>query len=407
MRSTAFTPHALQSKTSELSARPQRLLVALLELRIQGEEHVERLCDVAVDWDVEDGTDYARVGDCVDIEICRRQLNACEFLFHLGAPHLHEGLDVRHRLGVVDVGRRVAPVQLGDALYPVGHLLRMLRRVVDVRDRGGLKRGLGGDCSELQVQHGRICLLCRGLVEHCEAESILLAIRTWDLEEGVNLSDGWDVLRDEGLQLGFQLDGLRLVSSDVLEQLSDFIADLKVGIVHGVVSLHLAILLLLLVIFRGGVRVLLVVLPRGRSNLHLLLPWLGRRHMSLLDLACLLHSLGRTIILLDRLRAAHIDCLIKVLVLNDLRLPLAGARVVSGLELIAEHQALFASLSLHGLIVIVFGGLRSSSCIRHRLVIRDFYLLVVRSVLDFGHALVGEELGGTSETSKTDDPIEC
>ena len=48
------------------------------------------------------------------------------------------------------------------------------------------------------------------------------------LQEGINVTNSWDVFRDERLQLEVQLNVLWLESGDVLEELLHFSANNKV-----------------------------------------------------------------------------------------------------------------------------------------------------------------------------------
>ena len=57
-----------------------------------------------------------------------------------------------------------------------------------------------------------------------------------DLDELINLTNGWDIIWDEGLQWRFQLQHFRVVLCDVLKQVLHFFADWQALILIWVVT---------------------------------------------------------------------------------------------------------------------------------------------------------------------------
>ena len=79
------------------------------------------------------------------------------------------------------------------------------------------------------------------LVDHRDAQGLVFAVRSRDFDEGVDLADGRDVGRDEGLQLRFEFVDFRDVAGqtgllrDVLEEVLHFCRDVQGFVVGGVV----------------------------------------------------------------------------------------------------------------------------------------------------------------------------
>mmetsp|Transcript_40522 Transcript_40522/g.65728 ORF Transcript_40522/g.65728 Transcript_40522/m.65728 type:complete len:232 (-) Transcript_40522:482-1177(-) len=196
-------------------------VLVVLEFREEGEEDVHRLYEVVVDGYIQDAADDAGVGLEVHIELGAGELGRCEQLLELVGPHLHQLLNVGHVFGVVYGGRGLVLMQLVDGRDPGGHGFGVLVGRVDVAHHHWLQVGLFGERSQLEVKYCWVGLICGWFVQNREALSVVLSIRSWDLDEGIDVPHGWDVVGDEGFDLSVQVDCVGLISPDVLEQLSD------------------------------------------------------------------------------------------------------------------------------------------------------------------------------------------
>ena len=93
-----------------------------------------------------------------------------------------------------------------------------------------------GDGAELQREHGRVGLHRGGLVERNQPEIVRLPVRARDLDEGVDVAHGRDVVGDEGAHPRLKLDVVRFVARDVLEELLNLGAHGQVGVLRRVVQ---------------------------------------------------------------------------------------------------------------------------------------------------------------------------
>lgn len=62
---------------------------------------------------------------------------------------------------------------------------------------------------------------------HLQPQIIRLPVGARHFDELVDVADGWNVVRNERLELPVQLDVVRFVPSDVLEQVPDLFRDLQ------------------------------------------------------------------------------------------------------------------------------------------------------------------------------------
>ena len=118
------------------------------------------------------------------MDTCCWNAGLFEHLLDLRRPLLHEPVDVGHRLGVVDRRRRLRAMQIGDVLDPLVDLLRALLAAVYLADLNRLGRGLLRYCAQLQLEDGGVALLCSRLVQHRQAQVLLLAVGPRHLARG-------------------------------------------------------------------------------------------------------------------------------------------------------------------------------------------------------------------------------
>mmetsp|Transcript_12849 Transcript_12849/g.32026 ORF Transcript_12849/g.32026 Transcript_12849/m.32026 type:complete len:419 (+) Transcript_12849:233-1489(+) len=206
-----------------------------LEVGVEREEHVQRLGERRVHGDVEQCAHDAHQLRQLGLQVGVRQLDRLEELLELRGPDLHEGLDVGHRLRVVHRRRRLVPVQVVDRGDPARDRLGVLLGGVDARHRHDVRAARLAHRAQLQLQHVGVGLQGGGLVELVQAEVVRLAVGPRHLDEGVDVADRGDVVGDEGAHLRLELDVVRLVAGDVLEELLDLAAHLEVGVLGGVV----------------------------------------------------------------------------------------------------------------------------------------------------------------------------
>lgn len=83
-----------------------------------------------------------------------------------------------------------------------------------ILDRFHYHRSLGcslGDGSQLKVQHSRIRLSSTRLIDHLCAQTMLLMVRSSNLDECINIADSRDIIRNERFKMCFQVLGQRCV----------------------------------------------------------------------------------------------------------------------------------------------------------------------------------------------------
>ena len=74
------------------------------------------------------------------------------------------------------------------------------------------------------------------LIQHGDTQVFLRSVGLRHLEERVHLTDCWNVVWNEGLQLRLQVDLLRLVPVDVLEDLLNVGRNLEICVHGGVIG---------------------------------------------------------------------------------------------------------------------------------------------------------------------------
>ena len=118
------------------------------------------------------------------------------------------------------------------------------------------------------------------LIQHRDAQVFLGTIGLGHLQEGVHFTHRRDVVGDEGLELSFEVDLLRLVAVDVLEDILHLLTHWQIRILRRVVGARNFLLLVVFVV---------IVALLARSLLGLAL--LGRQVASLGQLLLLLDSI--------------------------------------------------------------------------------------------------------------------
>mmetsp|Transcript_26249 Transcript_26249/g.67872 ORF Transcript_26249/g.67872 Transcript_26249/m.67872 type:complete len:345 (-) Transcript_26249:224-1258(-) len=178
--------------------------------------------------DVEQVADDLAEGWDVNVQVAARQAHLVEHVLHLGRPLLHKRLDLGHVLRVGHSGRRLVGVQLGHLLDPVVDACGVLGRVLNGPDLHKLGAARLGDVANLLVEHCRVALHRRWLVQHAQAQEVGLAVGPWHLDELIDVADRRDVIRDEALELDIKLVRPRLEAPNVLKQLAHLTAHVEV-----------------------------------------------------------------------------------------------------------------------------------------------------------------------------------
>eukprot|EP00754_Rhynchopus_humris_P000397 Rhum_TRINITY_DN10256_c0_g1::Rhum_TRINITY_DN10256_c0_g1_i1::g.37572::m.37572 len=207
-----------------------------LELRVQRQQHMHGLHEVAVARDIQQRTHHPHVLDHIQVDLRRRQRNLPrQQVLEVGRPHLQQRLQVRHWLRVVDLRAVLVLVQLLHVCDPLVDHLRARRGTLDA-GHALLAHTLLRVVGESERNDARVALVAARLVEHCEAEVAGVAVRARHLDEAVDVADGRDVVGDEGVQLRFHLDLVRLVHGDELEQVLDLLRHVEVVVLRRVVQ---------------------------------------------------------------------------------------------------------------------------------------------------------------------------
>jgi len=161
-----------------------------------------------------------------------------ESLFGLLGPFLHEFIHVGHVLAVVHHRQGLVIVHLANIFDPPGDFLGVLVGVFYALHYHVV---ILVSCAHvlLHVGHSDDCLILgvqAGLVQNIDAKRFSLAIGSRHFELGVNFSNRGNVVGDEGLQLGLQVDLLRLEIRDVDEQVLHFLRHIQISVLCGIIS---------------------------------------------------------------------------------------------------------------------------------------------------------------------------
>ena len=103
------------------------------------------------------------------------------------------------------------------AADPAGSFTWLLVRLIDrINAHRGRARNILA-LHVLELQYSFVFVVKAGLIKYANTQVLFLSVRFRHLKEGVDLSDSGDVVWDEGLELGFEVDLLWLVTLNVLE----------------------------------------------------------------------------------------------------------------------------------------------------------------------------------------------
>lgn len=241
-----------------------------------------------------------------------------ERLLHIWIELLHECVDVWHLLRVVHSRCRSGLMQLLHTVDPSRDFLRLLISTFDGLDVHGWSRSLVhvSLLDILELDQFVVVAVQARLIKHSDTKVFLSAVRFRHFKEGVHLSHTRDVFRNERLQLSVKINLLRLVAENVLKEVLDVRAHLKVSVLlrvigpwHCFLIIVFVVILILLSLLLQSVRLLVVLVLQW-----LLLLWQA------------LHSL--ILIRVDLLTVINFHCKIEVLILNimSLDIPLLAGR---------------------------------------------------------------------------------
>jgi len=114
-------------------------------------------------------------------------------------------------------------VQVLNAVNPPGNLLWLLVGRFDGVDVHG---GCADNILALDVfklEHSLVFVVKSRFVQHSNTQVFLGTVGLRHLHKGIDFADCGDVVRDERLDLGVQVDLLRLVAANILEDLSNLL----------------------------------------------------------------------------------------------------------------------------------------------------------------------------------------
>jgi hypothetical protein len=108
-------------------------------------------------------------------------------------------------------------VQILHTADPAADFARLLIRLIDRVDiNWGSARNILA-LNVFQFQYGLVFVIQTWFVKDSDTQVFLLSIWLWHLQESINFTNSWDVVRNEWLDLGFQINFLGLVSLNVLK----------------------------------------------------------------------------------------------------------------------------------------------------------------------------------------------
>ena len=114
-------------------------------------------------------------------------------------------------------------MQILHAADPAGHLTWFLVGLVDRVDINWSGARYILALHVLQLEHCLVLVVKTRLIEHRDTQIFLLTVRFGHLKEGIDFTDGGDVVRDEWLDLRLQVNFLGLVPLNVLKHLLELL----------------------------------------------------------------------------------------------------------------------------------------------------------------------------------------
>lgn len=190
-------------------------------------------------------------------------------------------------------------MQILHAIDPPRYVFRSLIRILYRLYAHGCSAHNVFTLDVLQLQNCFVLAVQGRLIQLSYTEVFLLPVRLRHLQAGVHLSHCWHVVWHERFQLRFQIDLLRFVSLDILEQFLNLRSNLQIGIFDWVV---------------GSRHVLIIV-----SVVLLVLPLIHSSSLAVLLLLLLLHLRGRLPrVLLGAANVIHINFVVFLLTLDFL-----------------------------------------------------------------------------------------
>jgi len=161
----------------------------------------------------------------VHINFRPREVNIFECCFHLWLPLFHQRVVVWHVLAVIYSRWRTSAVQILHCSNPPCNLLRLLISLLN-------RVNVHGSCTNhifalniFQFKHRFVFVVKSWFIQHNHTKIFLSSIWFGHFQECINFTDSWDVVRNEGLKLGFQVNLLRLVAINVLKDVLDFLTN--------------------------------------------------------------------------------------------------------------------------------------------------------------------------------------
>ena len=140
-------------------------------------------------------------------------------------------------------------MQVLNTIDPTRNFARFLVGIFDrVNIDGGSARHVLA-LNILQFQYCLVFVIKARFVKNGDTEVFLVAIGLGHLQESIDLSDSGDVVGDEGLDLGIELNLLGLIATDVLEDFLKLGRNGQVSVLVGVVcTWHFLFILVVIVI---------------------------------------------------------------------------------------------------------------------------------------------------------------
>ena len=245
-------------------------MLVLAEFTKQRKEHVQTLYQrfiirQFVHWDIKHWKDNPCIAVGVHIYVRSWELHFLKSLLHLRVHLRHELVEVRHLLGIVDRWRWPGLVQVLHTIDPPGYVLWSLVSILYWLYTHGCSPHNVFTLDVFEFQNCFVFTIQRWLVQLSYTEVLLLTVRLRHLKACVHFSNCWNVVWDEWLQLGFEINLLWFVSLDVLEEFLDFWSNLQIGVFDGVVGTRniliiVTIVLLILLPTHASTRIVLLLL---------------------------------------------------------------------------------------------------------------------------------------------------
>jgi len=178
-----------------------------------------------VNRNVDHRTNKARIVRHVHVYFRSWEWNLTKGLLHLWIPLFHELVELRHVLRVVNGRWRPAFMKILNGINPTRNFFGLLISILN-----WINVHWGGTyyifrLNIFELEYCFVLMVKSRLIEHHNTQIFFLSIRFRHLKESIDLSNCWDVLRNERLKLCIQINLLWFIPVDIFKEFLGFATD--------------------------------------------------------------------------------------------------------------------------------------------------------------------------------------